>query len=62
MKRPRGYWAVSFASQVVQGYATKREAEEAVALIKSRAWSQERPFFLYLAWHAPRESDGSTVS
>ena len=38
--------------QVVQGYATQREAEEAVSIIQSQDWSTGHPFFLYLAWHA----------
>ena len=40
----------------LQGYATKLEADEVVALINSDAWSpKERPFFIYLAFHAPRK-------
>lgn len=50
------------AGEVVQGYATKLEAEEAHRLIlgidehghvDARWESPHRPFFIYLAWHAP---------
>ena len=41
--------------EIVEGYATDLEAAEALRIIQSRTWTKERPFFVYLAWHAPRE-------
>jgi len=50
------------AGETVQGYATELEAQEAHNLIirlnphgkKDKRWEfPDRPFFIYLAWHAP---------
>ena len=48
--------------EVAQGYATDLEAAEVERLVRSKGtrWLPgERPFFIYLAWHAPRKSTAS---